>query len=398
MVKRIAKILILFIYTFILCGCWDYGDINNRGITLSIGIDLDKQNSILISGEFAKLATSSKESKEHAKSANSYVVTAYGKTFEESRVNLDSVNPYPTFLGATRVVLFGKTFAQDNIEPYISRIDKFPDYRKTLLAVVSREPAKELLDFGTDKDISVGFLIENIMYKLKKRGLGIYPNIGEILSEISMEKVGFLLPYVGIENGDIKYLGLAVMKDSKLEGIIDITDTDGILYVLSDKPQLTEEILSRTGDETSENSELADHHEPESGKHKNKYSFKTYVKKRKIKTDFIDEKVTINIDLDIDASLEYQFFREKISDDKLKQMENTLSEKIKGEIKKEIYSSQNEFKTDFYGFAKYFRGSHPKIYKELDWKKAYLDAEIKVNVKTKIINYNLLDPNAKKKK
>lgn len=383
MTKRISKILIINICVILLCGCWDYRDINNRSITLSVGIDIVDDN-IQFTGEIAKLASSPKESKEEAKTADVYKILSYGKDFEQTRINYDTINPYPTFLGATRVVVFGQAFAREGIEPYLNRIDKFPDYRKTLLAVVSRDPPKELFDIGTEKDISVGFLIEDIMYHLKQRGMGLYTNIGDILSDIAMENVGYLLPYIGIEHDSIKYLGLAVMKDSRLTGVIDIKDTEGILYVMAEKPRLTE-VITGMEDENEEESK------------KNSYSFKTNVKKRKITTDYQNEKVIVNIDMDVSAVLEYQYYIKKISDEKVKLLENRISEKIKKDIMENITRSQKEFKCDIFMFAKYFRGSHPNIYKELNWTEAYTHADINVNVKTKIINFSLLDPNAEKK-
>jgi len=219
-----------------------------------------------------------------------YNLLSYGKTFEEARVHYDAENPYPVFLGATRVVVFGTDYAKEGIEPYLNRIDSLYDYRKTLLSVVSRERPKELFDLKVDKDISVGFLIEDIMNHLTTKGESLYPIVGEILSDIALGKVGYLLPYVGIEQDVLHYLGFAVMKDSKLIDIIDIYDTGGLLYIMADKPQLSEVLDSEKNKE-------------------NKLSFSTQMKKRKIKTDYKNETGDNTVSVVLSTASPFKFTR-----------------------------------------------------------------------------------------
>lgn len=377
MIKKWIKLLIISIVLLLLIGCWDYRDIDKRAISISIGVDR-VNGKIEFSGEIAKLTPSSGGDKEKAQTSNVYKLLSYGDTYEQARIHYDSVNPYPTFLGATRVVVFSRNFAKESIEPYLNRINKFYDYRKTLLTVITREPPKEIFEVKVEKDISVGFLIENIVSNLEGKGLTISSSVGEQLSDIALGKVGYMLPYVGIEEEAIKYLGLAVLKNSKLVNIIDFEDTEGILYLLADNPVLTE-VLSFSEDE------------------KNKYSIRTSIKKRKIKTDYKDENPVINIDIDLIAQIQYQYYIEPISDDKIKKLEDMLSKKVKKDIIDIFKKSQKEFECDIFGFARYFRADNPKVYEKIDWEKEYIKADINVNIKTKINNLGLVDPNAKKK-
>lgn len=375
MIKKLSTFLIILL-SFLLTGCWDYKDINEKAITLSVGVDIVNDN-IEFTGEIAKL-TSSSGNNEKAQAKGVYNLLSYGKDFEEARIHFDSVTPLPLFLGATRVVVFGEKFAKQNVEPYLNRINKFYDYRKTLLVVVSREPPRELFNRKTEKALSVGFSIEDILSNLKEKKMTVYSNVGEILSDIALGKTGYLLPYIGVKDNSIQYLGLAVMKNSKLVSIIDMVDTDGILYLLADKPILTESIF-------------------ESKEKKNKYSLRTSVKKRKIKTNYKNDRVIIKIYLDLTAELQYQYYLKPISDKQVKELENMVSEKVKKDIISIFKRSQEEFKSDIFHLVKYFRADHPRIYKQISWEEIYPDASIEINIKTKIINLSLVDTNAKKK-
>ena len=375
--KKYTKLLILFLIPLLLCSCWDYTDIDDKAVVLSVGIGYDSTtDNYIFSGEVANFSPSSRGQKDQEKSNNIYNFLSQGDTFEDAKLFSDSSVPLPIFLGSTSVVIFGKAFAEKSIEPYINRIDGILDYRKTLLAVVSKEPPEELLKLKTNKATSVGSLIQNNLQWLKASGKALYTTIGEMLSSISLGDVGYLLPYVGIQTNDIRYLGLAVMKDSKLIDIIDNKDTDGLLYLLADKPVLTEFM-------------------PSFKNSNNIFSFHSELKKRKIKAEYIDNIPVINVDLDIDAELHYQYYSEPISKKEIMQLEDSLSKKIKTDIQTIITKSQKEFQCDIFHFVKYFKADCPKAYKTIDWHVAYPTAKVNIVVSTKIINFDLDDPNAK---
>lgn len=375
MIKKYSKLLIICILSLILISCWDYEDIDKKCIAISIGVDAVDDN-IEFSGEIAQFATSAEEAKSQL--SNVYKVLAYGKNFEEARINLEATNPFPTFLGATRVVVLGQNYAKQGIEAYLHRIDHIYTYRKTILPVISRERPKELFKVKVEKNIAVGFLIEDILNHLESSGRALYPTVGELISDIEADSNCYVIPYIGIEKGYIKYLGLAVMKQSKLVGVIDLEDTNGALYILSKKPVIIQTVNNDQ-------------------REKNLLSFRTSIKKRKIQTKYKEKKVIIDIDLDLKAELRYQYYTEKIDDKDMKKLEKSISENVKKQIIKTIERAQNEFECDYFNFGKYFKAQYPKIYEQIEWEDSFIKADIDVSVKTKIVNKSLSDPNATKK-
>lgn len=376
MIKKLSKLLILSI-SLLLTSCWDYSDINERSITLTTGIDL-KGDQVEFTGELAKLITSAGEDNERGQSRDVYLNLSSGKDFEEARILYDAKLPNPVFLGATQVAIFGEAFAKQGIEPYLNRINKLYDYRKTLLIVVSQVPPRELLNMKQEKEPSVGLLIKDIVDNLREKKMTVYSNFGEMLSVLELNGVGYLLPYISIEDNAISYSGLAVMKDSKLVGVIDYQDTDGLIYVLADKPVLTESLFAP-------------------GEKGNKYSLRTAVKKRKIKTEYKDGKVIFNIDMLVAGELRYQYKLSKITSSIEKKLENMVSTKLKNDISNIFERSQKVYKCDIFHFAKNFRAEHPKIYRGLNWEAAYTTAELNINIETEIINLGLTDANVEKK-
>ncbi|MTI71624.1 MAG: Ger(x)C family spore germination protein [Firmicutes bacterium] len=374
MIRRYSKILIILVIpSLILTGCWDYQDIDKRSIIITVGVDHIKGD-VEFATEVARLVPSAGEAK--IAKQDIYKDLSYGKTFEFARVDYDSRRPFPTFLSATRVVVFGPNYAKEGVEPYMNRINKMYDYRKTLLTVVSREPASELIQTKVKKSISVGFLIEDMMTFLSEKGTALYPKVGEILSDISLGDVGYILPYIGKSQESIKYLGLAIMKESKLIGTVDVKNSEGILYLLAEDPVFTEIV-------TLENDK------------ENKYSFRIKIGDRKIKSEYKEGKPIINVDLELKNQLQYQYYVGPINDEEKKILEKKISKVVKKYITDIIKRSQEEFECDIFSFAKYFRADNPKVYKKIDWSKEYPEIKINVNVKSKIINMNLSDPSAK---
>ena len=130
---------------------------------------------------------------------------------------------------------------------------------------------------------------------------------------------------------------------------------------------------------------------PHPSDEKNLVSTKTFLKQRKIKTDYKNNKVNISIDLKLNTQLQYLYEFKSTSKDDIIKLEKMISDEIKKEVMFSLELSKNQFKYDVFGFARYFKGEHPEEYKQISWKEKYPNINFNVNVKTIIINTNLLD-------
>lgn len=73
-----------------------------------------------------------------------------------------------------------------------------------------------------------------------------------------------------------------------------------------------------------------------------------------------------------------------------------ISDEIKKEVMFALELSKNQFRCDVFGFARYFKADNPEEYKQINWKEKYPDINFNVNVKTIIVNTNLLDIKSQK--
>jgi spore germination protein KC len=373
MINRYKNIVIVVLLPLLLTGCWDYKDVNKRDIIISIGVD-QVDNSVEFTGEAAKLMS--------AKGGGSTMMAAYeyislGKEYEGSRADYDAEIPGPYFAGAVRCVVFSKKFGAKGIEPYMNRLYNIVGFRNSVLIVISEEAPRDLFSRKIENDICVGYGIEDTVKYLDDNGGALYKTVQEIISDIQFRGVGYFIPYVTVDKGTAKYLGLGAMKDSKLVGIVKSGDSAGILFLLSKHPT-NEGVFASPSNE------------------KKLLAIKTTLGKRRIKTSYKDKNIHIDIDLKLKSQLQYEYNIGPLSKQDIKKLEERISTRIKDSILAVTKRSQKEFKSDVFGFARYFKGENPEVYKSMDWSKEYQNAIFDVNVDTTIVNTNLLDPNAEK--
>ncbi|HWQ70877.1 MAG TPA: Ger(x)C family spore germination protein [Desulfitobacteriaceae bacterium] len=376
MAKKLSKILLISLCFLLLTGCWDYKDLEDRTLVTAIGVDYDNGFYTLLQEIIQVRKHQEGDQKQSA--AQNTIIKGQGEDLEEAEYQRDSSSPFPMFLGAVKVVILGQGLLQKGIEPYLNRINRLTDYRKTTLMVASRELPEEILQAKVKNEVSAGFMIEDTINQMREIGIGLYTTTGDIISSSASGEEGYLIPYIGLEGDTVQYLGLAVLKDYKLAGILDAKDSQAAVYLLAQKPKLKVSI-------------------PHPENENNLLSIVIRVKHRDFKADYIEGKVDLNINLVIDAELRYEYTFEPLEDEEIGNLEDSISRKMEEEILKVINDTQNKYQTDIFHFVRYFRAKNPGKYKEINWQDEYPLADIHVQVKTNLRDMNLFNPNAKKK-
>ncbi len=378
--KKYRVLIIIIIIPIILTGCWDYNDINKRSITLSVGVDnVHNGKGVEFSGEIARLGPSKGGKEGGGEQGTAVISSVYtyicqGKDFEEARANYNKEIPLNEYSGATRAVVFSKEYAQSpGIDSYINRVINLFGYRSALLIAVSDIPTNELFNTKIKNDISIGHAIEDTLRHLSEKGNIVYKTIYEANSDILLEDVGYLIPYIGVRDSSISVLGYAVMSDHSR--LIDVIRTDEV--------NATNLIISKNANQRTTYKYPA---HPT-----NENSVKISLKKRKIKTYTTNDSINIDIDLDLKSEIQYPYHKQLHSKKDIEPLEKFIENKITEDVLNIIKKSQQEFKIDCFDFARYFRAQNPEVYRKISWKEEFPNINFTVKVKTKLINTNLLE-------
>lgn len=377
MVNKTCKIILLSLILILLSGCWDYEDINNKSITLSLGID-KKDEEIIFNGEIAKLLSGANKGGATASVTDVYQFTAEGKDFEGTRYDFDYKIPTMDFSGAVISVVFSKEYAEEiGIESYTNRFSFIPGFRPSALVVVSEQHTGELFKEKVLNNISTGHSIQDTIRYLEKDGVSIYTTIQNVRQNIAFKEIGFLLPYIKKYKDTIEYLGFAVIKNSKFIGMIKADDSRGAVYLINNKASYNQTI-------------------PHPQNKANLLAIRTKLKKRKITTSYNESEIRIDIKLDLSSNILYEYIKEPISKESIKELESIIEKRIKQDVVSILQRSQKEFRCDFFGFARYFKADNHIVFKTIDWEEEYPDIRFNVEVNSKIVNYNLINTKVKK--
>lgn len=372
MIKDYHKLIVIILMCSLLAGCWNYNDVNKRSIVLSVGID-EVKGKVELTGEIAKILVTGGR----AELTDVYEYQSVGKDFEEARVRRDAKITSEAFSGAARSLVFGRSYAETvGMESYINRRYYIPEFKGSIVVAVSKEPTRELFSGKIENDICIGYAIEDTIKTLSKNGEALNKTMQDIKADIEFKDIGYFVPYITKADNTVEYLGLAAMRDSKLIGTIKREDSIGILFVLSKNPVAIIPI-------------------PHPIDKENLISTKNSLKERKISTDFKDNKINFHIDLKLNTQIQYLYEMKPINKNEMEKLETTISQKIEEEIIKALELSKTQYKCDVFGFARYFQGNYPEVYKQMKWEEEYPNINFNVNVKTTITNTNLMDLNAK---
>lgn len=364
------KIIMLFLIGVFLTGCWDYKDINDRDIALTIG--MSKKNNIITKTVETANLNSGKGQEVNSQQIKTNITKGHGLVYEEARNDIDRNNSDPLFLGATKVVIFDETFAKENLLSYLNRLNGLTDSRKTLFPCITLSDMDEIFNSKYYSSSSIGFSIDKNLKFLKAKGLAIVPSLGEVLSKTQVPEIGYLLPCIAIEDNNFKYYGLAVISNSKLVDTIKFKESFGFLY-LSSKNLLFEKSI------------------PLNKTNPNLFSFIVKLKNRKIHTEYENSQIHIYIEADFNAHLLYEYESALLGESNLRNLEKIISESLREEMIHAISLSQVKYRRDLFDFYKYFKANNYKEYEKLDWNEVYPYCKIHLNVKTVINELNLRD-------
>lgn len=346
---------------FLLSGCWDSVDIQKEDIHISEAIDY-KDGLYHFHGEVADMSGQSQNSENSQGGQNFLISNASGKTLTETRDNLERKSSNPVYLGACKILIFSDRLSELGVEEYLNRSRTQHNTRKSLKIITTSDELEEFLNVKTDNSAFLGFAVDNMLENMIKTGSSFNVDIGNLLEALAVKKVGFLIPAVNIENENITLTGYTVFKNAKKIGLISAEDRKGIVYFLNPKARFNYEI--------KKDSEI--------------FQLETSLKRKKIKTSYDGNQVTIKVQMDFSTILNYMNKIHPISTSDKDELQALLSEVLKQDILSALETSQKQYALDYLEIYRYFRAQNNRVFKNINWQQAYADAAVEVEVNATI--------------
>jgi spore germination protein KC len=363
--------LVFFFITicpFILCGCWNYREIDTLAIVAGMAIDKDLgTNKYTVTSEIITTqmqGVSSIIGSELYISEGESIFTAARNTMQKTGLKL--------FWNHAKVVVISESLAIEGLIPVIDWLNRSSDVRPDLKLLISKDKnAADILKTKDNLHQVVSYHLDDAMdsgYIISKFADS---NVWSFIDGISTHGMCDAVATVKNEfkNGTITpYLsGSAIFKLDKLVGYIDGDET---LYMLMIKNKITTGLINLkniSGSPTGITLEI----------HENKTSL-TPLYTNGIASIVIDITPTVSIH-EVEGTTDF------IKEENLKVLQREAEKIIESKINDLISKLQKNYKSDVLGFTGIFQKEKPKVSEYFNES----DIDIFESLKTEV-NVNLL--------
>ncbi len=214
------RLLILFIIPFIVSGCFDYQELNDRALIVGAAIDYQDDNYIV---NFEVL-NSMKSGSEQSGPNKSYLVEGKDSTFssayQKALFSLDK----DAYLAHLKAVVFSEEVAKNHLEDIVDYLIRDPSTRNVFYPVVSKNyQAKDILANTSEETLIVSSAIEGIIdYNNFKESITTNINFESFLELLLNKREDAYINVITIdEDNNLKADGLAIFNDYKMVGFLD---------------------------------------------------------------------------------------------------------------------------------------------------------------------------------
>lgn len=376
--KKTAALLIFINMTLIimmLTGCWNYREIDKLSIVAGLAIDKGENNSYQVTVEVVDLKSEGKNVKTSSKR-----IQIEGETIFDSLRNMIKVSGKKLYFSHVKIVIISKEVATEGIANVIDLLMRDSESRLTLHVLISKENrAAELLSqqsiISEIRSFEMDYMIksQNNISKSPK------VSIKELINSLAGEGISAALPAVGLtENEGVatsELSGTAVLKKDKLVGFLDGDETMDYLLVIN----------------KVKGGIIVDKKPP--GVKEANISFEIFNSKTKVKPEYKDGKLSMNISVESDVSIgELGTTKDFINDKELIKLKKDIENKMENSIKELIEKVQNKYDADIFGFGLKVKQNMPDVWRRIkdNWDQEFLDININVNVKLNIRNTGLM--------
>lgn len=355
--KRSMLIIIMLCISITTTGCWDSKDLNEKALLTMVVTDR-QDDEFILHVEMPSLEKNVGQSSEGSSEGQYTFTTGRGKRISDARWSLESKIDKITYLGTVRTLVLTDDLIKEDFILYMNRMESYPEYRKNLKIVVFFENPEDLLSVELDNNQSIGQTIADLLKSSEETGLCISYTPVEIF-EFLDSKSCFVLPNIGIEEGDLSITGYSIIHKGKYLESIPLEESVGLLFMLSDNviwptAVMLDDVLVGT---------------------------KVTLESREITPIYENGRVTFDINFQCSSEIMYLSQIKRLDETLIAEIRQDLQKNIWAEITSAIEFSQN-VGCDYLGLENEFRIKYPNEVKQLDWQSTYQAATVNITVNT----------------
>ena len=398
--KKRFLLIVSILLSILLTGCWDARELNELGISMIIGFDIEDEK-VLLTVEVIQPMHSGNQEGNGSNLSVKYVQGAGNNMLEAFR---DVILRFDRLIFAShnKILIFGEDFAKKGLASHIDELYRDREQREMAYILVAKEqkayevmginaglekvPADYVLQLvkgirSNPKTVNVN-LVEYLKHYYHA---GHHPVVGVIEKNIR-KKIDKTSGNSSMEDYELSVMGAAVFKEEGLVGYLGGNDTKALNFIMDN---------IRGGIITFPTPAAVVKTESETEPQSNDLSSVIIISnKTKNDVEIIDGKIILKTKVKLRSSLGEVVGDIDISkEENIKAIEDACSKAIEVALKAAIKKLQRDFKLDIFGFGIVFHRKYPEQWKEIErnWDEIFSEAEVEVVVDTNIIRTGLIN-------
>ena len=342
--KIVIIIFIIAMCPIILCGCWNYREIDTLAIVAGMAIDKDvATNKYIVTTEIItsqRQMGSSSISSELYSSEGDSIFNAVRETIEKTGLKL--------FWSDAKVIIVSESIANEGVIPVIDWANRDSEPRSDVWMLIAKgNSAAEILKAKVKLNEVVSFHLDDTMMSGKILSKFVDSRLWSFVDGISSEEKSQTVATVRNElNGSTispRLDGSAIFKSDKLVGYLDGDET---LYMLMIKDKVEGGLITLKNISGSITNITLEIHE----------------NKTKLTPLYNNGTVSLLIDIYPVVTIgEVQGTKDFMKDENLKTLQSEAEKRIEGNIQYLISSLQKNYDNDVLGFGEIFEKEKPKV-------------------------------------
>lgn len=206
--------LLTFILIFFLSGCENQRIIDEVQIIETIGYDMekDKVKGMVIYPTFAEKGMPKLKS-----------FRTVSDSYEDILPRMNSKSAFPVETGKLDFILFGKEFAKQGIDDVLINFSRDPNVGSRMQLSIAENTAEKILK--SSQDVNLSFHLSNKINQNIEKGNLPKTNLHVFLTNLYDEGKDPFLPYLILEEGQVKIDGLALLKKGKFVNNINLRES-----------------------------------------------------------------------------------------------------------------------------------------------------------------------------
>jgi len=212
---------------FLLTGCWDNVELENRAFVTAAAIDKNDDGNFKASMEVPKVSSEKSvvtEKTVESNESNSLSKALYGT---------DNFTDKSIYLGHMKMAVLSEDLLSDEklFKQAADTLLRDRDISRKLILLSSKKEAADIIEAETDNEKLVGVYIANF-YKKNNPSINYRQDLDKITKNFA-EDGHAIIPQITLEDKNLKLSGAAVLKDYTLKGWLSDDELNGLLWMYS---------------------------------------------------------------------------------------------------------------------------------------------------------------------